>query len=191
MQLATVKIDPLIQSVWADWPLIKIGAAFKFGMACPLYKVIIKAPANDRRVPRILAIPRGFLTSTASNLRAKWHERKKWIPFFYSRKIISYVNSNDGFVTCTYLSATAIINVRADIVLTIDVTKEGEVYFKLAKYMFNVRLTLFHSKEEESRIKIQSKYILWLKYSRIQLEFCTPWEKAKKAPRTLSPSSSV
>jgi hypothetical protein len=33
-----------------------------------LYKVMVKTPANDSNVPTILAIPRGFLKSTISNL---------------------------------------------------------------------------------------------------------------------------
>ena len=41
-----------------------------------------------------------------------------------------------------YLSRTAMTKVMAAMVLTMEATKVGEVYFKLAKYMFRVRLTL-------------------------------------------------
>ena len=36
----------------------------------------------------------------------------------------------------------AVTKVTAAMVLIIEATKVGEVYFKLAKYMFRVRLTL-------------------------------------------------
>lgn len=37
---------------------------------------------------------------------------------------------------------TASIKVRQEMVFTIDAIKVGEVYVKLAKYMFKVKLTL-------------------------------------------------
>lgn len=42
----------------------------------------------------------------------------------------------------THLNPTANINVSDEIVLIIDVTNEGVVYFKLTKNMFRVRLIL-------------------------------------------------
>jgi len=42
----------------------------------------------------------------------------------------------------SYLSATAITNVEEAIALTIDATKVGEVYRKLAKYVLSVNPTL-------------------------------------------------
>lgn len=41
-----------------------------------------------------------------------------------------------------YLSITARMNVKEDIVLTMHASNVGDVYFKLVKYMFNVKLTL-------------------------------------------------
>lgn len=51
---------------------------------------------------------------------------------------------------------TAIRKVRDGTVLAIDVTKVGEVYFKLAKYILRVKLTLFFIKRKRlvfSRIR--------------------------------------
>lgn len=42
-----------------------------------------------------------------------------------------------------YLSRMAITNVIEATVFTIEETNVGDVYFKLVKYMFSVRLTLF------------------------------------------------
>lgn len=41
-----------------------------------------------------------------------------------------------------YLSTSAIINVKEAIVLTMHASSVGDVYFKLVKYMFRVKLTL-------------------------------------------------
>lgn len=68
MQLAPDKSDPLIQLLWTKLPLTWNGAPRKLCIVCPLYKVIINAPIKDNRVPKTLATPRGFLTSTTSNL---------------------------------------------------------------------------------------------------------------------------
>lgn len=43
-----------------------------------------------------------------------------------------------------YLSRMAITNVMEATVFTIEETNVGDVYFKLVKYMFSVRLTLFN-----------------------------------------------
>lgn len=43
------------------------------------------------------------------------------------------------------MSATAITKVKEAIVLIIDATKVGEVYFKLAKYMLSANPTLLDS----------------------------------------------
>lgn len=67
-QLATVNIVPLIQLLGAMLPPKWNGAPCKLCIICPLYKIIIKAPVKDNIVPKILACPRRFLTSTASNL---------------------------------------------------------------------------------------------------------------------------
>jgi hypothetical protein len=49
-----------------------------------------------------------------------------------------------------HLSATAIRKVKDGTVFTTDVTKVGEVYFKLAKYMLRVKPTLFLKKKKET-----------------------------------------
>lgn len=53
-----------------------------------------------------------------------------------------------------HLSATAITKVRDAMVLMTDVTKVGEVYFKLAKYMFMVNPTLFHARVIKHKSKL-------------------------------------
>lgn len=48
----------------------------------------------------------------------------------------------DNVKLFNYLSITAITKVRQAMVLTMDARKVGEVYLKLAKYMFRVKPTL-------------------------------------------------
>lgn len=48
-----------------------------------------------------------------------------------------------------YLSMTAMRKVRDGMVLAIDVTKLEDVYFKLAKYILRVKLTLFFIKRKK------------------------------------------
>ena len=48
----------------------------------------------------------------------------------------------------TNLSDTAITNVREAMVLIIDAMKVGEVYLKLAKYMFKVKHILYYGRPQ-------------------------------------------
>lgn len=58
-----------------------------------------------------------------------------------------------------YLSMTAMRKVRDGMVLAIDVTKLEDVYFKLAKYILRVKLTLFFIKRKKVNIFLQGKQI--------------------------------
>jgi len=60
-------------------------------------------------------------------------------------------NLENSLISATHLSPTAIIKVRDEVVLIIHATKEGEVYFKLAKNMFRVRRILFFIVERQQR----------------------------------------
>ena len=46
------------------------------------------------------------------------------------------------YMCSNYLRTTAITKVREAMVLTIEATKVGDVYLKLAKYVFSVKPTL-------------------------------------------------
>jgi hypothetical protein len=59
-----------------------------------------------------------------------------------------------------HLSATAITKVKDGTVFTTDVTKVGEVYFKLAKYMLRVKPTLFLKKKKKKEKKLLSSSAL-------------------------------
>jgi len=69
-QLETVRIEPFNQSsvIAALFPGMWIRGRHKFLMMGPLYSVITKTPAKEIMVPITFAIPRGFRTSTTSNL---------------------------------------------------------------------------------------------------------------------------
>ena len=81
MQLAIVRIDTFTQFSWIESLFMWIGASHKLCSAGPLYKVMIVTPANDIKVPRILAIPRGLFTSTTSILHQEHEEYWSWNPF--------------------------------------------------------------------------------------------------------------
>lgn len=59
------------------------------------------------------------------------------------KRKIGLILKNNIRNSITHLNPIANINVIDEIVLIIDVTKEGVVYFKLAKNMFRVRPILF------------------------------------------------
>lgn len=74
------------------------------------------------------------------------------------KRKIGLILKNNTRNSITHLNPIANINVIDEIVLIIDVTKEGVVYFKLAKNMFRVRPILFFvmkvNKEDVSFFKI-------------------------------------
>lgn len=69
-QLEIVRIEPFNQLSLraALFPGILIRGCHKFIITGPLYSVMVKTPAKEITVPRTFAIPRGFRTSTTSNL---------------------------------------------------------------------------------------------------------------------------
>lgn len=58
--------------------------------------------------------------------------------FIVSYILCDVINATD----VTYLSITAMINVRQAMVLTIDATSVGEVHLRLVKYILRVNVTL-------------------------------------------------
>lgn len=69
-------------------------------------------------------------------------------------------NLENSLISATHLSPTAIIKVRGEIVLIMDATKEGVVYFKLSKNMFRVRLILFFIvKDNKDKCKFLPDYV--------------------------------
>lgn len=133
MQLATVRMEPFTHSSWiVDFPEIRIRGCPIFFMTGPLYNVMVVTPARDTNVPIALAIPRGLRRSRASILhKSVIPTDQPWMEIII---MMSRCISN--------LSATAIMNVKAAIVLTTAEMNVGDVYLMLAKYMFRVKLTL-------------------------------------------------
>lgn len=68
--------------------------------------------------------------------------------------------------------------VREGMVLAIEVTKLEDVYFKLAKYMFRVKLTLFSSREKSEYFLVAGKANL----SSISFHACRFEEKVISYP---------
>ena len=68
MQLATVRIDPFVQFWCRLFPEMWIRGLPKFLNTCPLQDVMIMTPIKENKVPKILANPLGFLTSSCSSL---------------------------------------------------------------------------------------------------------------------------
>lgn len=72
---------------------------------------------------------------------------------------------------CTNLSTTAITKVRKAIVLIMDARNVGEVYLKLAKYMFKVKPILQQLKTTHkiSRLYIPCDEKIWVLKSKTSL----------------------
>lgn len=80
-------------------------------------------------------------------------------------------------------------------VLTMDVTNVEDVYLKLMKYMFKVKLTLFYIHKKKKQEKINCKLFLFeqtvLITRLLSYIFCLPTlvEKAETSPKTKLMSS--
>ena len=58
------------------------------------------------------------------------------------KKITIYLFAKQSNVQLAYLNEMAMINVKEETVLTMEATTVGDVYLKLTKYAFRVKLTL-------------------------------------------------
>lgn len=72
-QLATVRIDPFVQFSCRLSLVMWIRGLPKFLIAGPLQDVMIMTPTKEHKVPKILANPLGFLTSSCSILHWPWN----------------------------------------------------------------------------------------------------------------------
>jgi len=129
MQLAIVKAEPFCQFscivvfLWM-W-------CFLWYIPCIMSRLWHLPFAKETKVPITSVIPRGFCVWRTSSL---YSVTVSTIPENCARRLSKRMIS--------YLSATAITDVEEAIALTIDATKVGEVYCKLAKYVLSVNPTL-------------------------------------------------
>jgi len=102
---------------------------------------MIKAPSREIKVPKTLTTPRGFLISRTSNLnftQLTWGSNNNCK--YYN--VLCLIQNHVRRRGITNLNAAAIVKVSVGLVLSIATTKVGFVYFRLAKCISIVKLTL-------------------------------------------------